>query len=85
MENEMNSIEKDNAIAEDLKSQILSICTEKDVFVVLTALTYAMATVIVCAGDDSRDEEICQTADESLRSCLEYARKHLTKFPMREH
>jgi hypothetical protein len=85
MENEMNSIEKDNAIAEDLKSQILSICTEKDVFVVLTALTYAMTTVIVCAGDDSRDEEICQTADESLRSCVKYARKYLAEFPIIEH
>jgi len=85
MENEMNSLEEDNAIAENLKSQILSLCTEKDVFVVLTALTYAMATVIACAGDDSRDDEICQTADESLRSCLKYARKHFTKFPMSEH
>lgn len=85
MENDMNSFEEDNATAEALKRKILSICSEQDVFVVLTALTYSMATVIACAGTDSRDDEICQTADESLRGCIKYARTQISKFPMREH
>lgn len=85
MKNEMNSLEEDNRTAEKMKFEILKICSGNDTFVALTALTYAMSTIIACHGDGSKDDEVCDTADESLRSCVKYARKYMAEFPMSEH
>ena len=66
--------------AEHVKLKILNELNGLDVCVALTALTFAMSTVIVGTTEPENDEEMCQVSGEALRECVAHARKYLESF-----